>query len=81
MPAARKPKATRTFTVKALDAELGRRSNNQARKAKGDKPVRPASFVFPKLSASDIDAIKGGAIVKAEFKLGRVELVGVKAAA
>lgn len=76
----RKPKIpvpTRTFTAAALDAELGRRRNNKHR----EKKVTARSFVLPKLSKATVAAIKDGEIVTVNFASGRVETVGLKAAA
>lgn len=66
--------ATRTFTVLALDAEIGRRKNNNKR----DVKARAKSFVLPKLSAADIASIKDGNVVTVTFNSGRVERVGLK---
>lgn len=66
--------ATKTFTDKALTAELGRRKNNKTR----DVKVRPGSYVFPALSKADIATIQAGETVEVTFKSGRVEVVGLK---
>lgn len=65
---------TRTFTARALDAEVGRRRNNKTR----DEKVRSKSFVLPALSKVDIEAIKAGGTVEVSFKSGRSEIVGLK---
>lgn len=67
---------TRTFTAKALDAELGRRRNNKTR----EKRARAKSFVLAGMGGGQIAAVKAGEIVQVEFKSGRVEHVGLKAA-
>lgn len=66
--------ATKTFTARALDAEVGRRRNNRQREVQ----VRARSFVLPNLSAADIASVKDGNVVTVSFKSGRVERVGLK---
>lgn len=64
---------TKTYTAKALDAELGRRRNNKRRDAK----AKAASFRLAKLTKADMDAIKNGEIVTVTFSTGRVEHIGL----
>lgn len=65
---------TRTYTEKALDAELGRRRNNKTR----ETPVRGKGFLLTSLSKADMDQIKAGTVVVKSFNSGRVEHVGLK---
>lgn len=75
VPAA--PVPTRTFSVAAIDAEAGRRRNNKKR----DEKARAKSFVLAGMSADQMAAVKGGEVIEVAFKSGRVETVGLKAAA
>lgn len=69
---------TRTFTAKALDAEVGRRKNNRKRRAAGEPAVPAKSFVLPALTKAQMAEIKNGAIVAVKFNSGRVETVALK---
>lgn len=61
-----------TVKSKALSAELGRRRNNKARRAKGEPVAKAAAYYFRSLSSVDVASLLDGETVRKSFASGRV---------
>lgn len=71
-PAKRRSRAVTIESIEmkpvTIKQELGRRRNNKARKAAGEKVVRSKAYYLPMFSKDEFDKVLAGEVVRKEFR-------------